>query len=78
MRNVYRMRRDRGSCKVGDSGAPVFRVRSVGNDGTPYGTALGIAFAKKQNGQVCYFAQQTWVEYELNVRTYLGRPASGA
>jgi hypothetical protein len=73
VRNVYAMRRDRGSCKGGDSGAPVFRVRSVGDDGTPYGTALGIAFAKTNLGQRCYFSQQGWVEWELNVRTYLGR-----
>jgi hypothetical protein len=72
VRNVYAMRRDRGSCKEGDSGAPVFRVRSVDRNGTPYGTALGIAFSKNRNGQLCYFAQQTWVEWELNVHTYLG------
>jgi hypothetical protein len=63
VRNVYRMRRDSGSCRVGDTGAPVFRLT---------GTAMGIAFARSSNGQRCFFAQQTWVEYELNVRTFTG------
>jgi len=63
IRNVYRFRRESGSCKGGDSGAPVFRLT---------GTAMGIAFAKSRNGQHCLFSQQSWVEYELNVKTYTG------
>lgn len=63
IRNVYRMRRDSGSCKVGDSGAPVFRLT---------GTAMGIAFARSSDGQRCFFSQMANVEYELNVRAYLG------
>ena len=60
-KNVYRMRRTSGSCKRGDSSAPVFRLT---------GTAMGIASARSRNGQHCIFAQQPWVEYELNVNTY--------
>jgi YD repeat-containing protein len=64
VQNVYRMRRDSGSCQKGDSGAPVFRLT---------GTAMGIAFARDvKNPQRCYFAQQANAEYELNVRTYVG------
>lgn len=69
VRNVYRMRRERGTCKVGDSGAPVFNLTGS-SQGIAFGTAMGIAFAKTTAGQSCYFSQQPFVEYELNVRTY--------
>lgn len=75
VRNVYRMLRLTGECRDGDSGAPVFRLTGT-SQGIQYGTAMGIAFARAGGAtggnRRCYFAQQTWVEWALNVRTYLG------